>query len=177
MICVVIKGPTFEKAQQQIESAFPIADLFELRLDLFDTLEIIPLKKLKQSYSKPLIFTLRSALQSGAYKEDEEERLRMLKCLASLKPDYLDLEYHVPEHFVKDIANQYPEIKLILSYHDFEKTPLDLDALQEKIEIKPPCLYKLALMPQSTNDTLRLLCWKKSKLNHLLSLAWVLMVS
>ncbi len=163
MICVVIKGPTIEDAYQQITQALTHADLVELRLDYFSHLDFTALKKLRSHFSIPMIFALRSASQGGEYKKSEANRLADIRHLAQLKPAYLDLEYHVPLHFIEEIASQYPDSKLILSYHHFEETPQndDLEKIYQNMRSIPACFYKIAVTAQNSLDAMRLLCWSK----------------
>ncbi len=121
MICVVIKGPTFEEAHQQISKALAYADLVELRLDCFTLLDLAALKTLRSHFSIPMIFTLRSQMQGGSYTQSEENRLADLRRLIELKPEHLDLENHVSPRFIEEVSSQCPEIKLILSYHNLQK--------------------------------------------------------
>ncbi|MEI8364918.1 MAG: shikimate dehydrogenase [Parachlamydiaceae bacterium] len=162
MICVVITGPSFEEAHRQISQALEDADLVELRLDCFTSLDIRALEKLRSQFTLPMLFTLRSQSQGGNYTQTEENRLEDIRLLASLKPEYLDLEFHVPSSFVQEISSQYPEIKIILSYHNFTETPLDLEGLYQEMQKTPAFYYKIAVTPQHCLDTMRLLCWTKS---------------
>lgn len=162
MLCIPIKGPSIEEAYQQISQALSYADLVELYLDSFSQRDLNSLKKLRANFSIPMIFTLRSRQQGSRDTQSEEERLEEMRKLASLKPEYLDIEYHVPTEFVKAIASQYPGIRLILSYHDFEKTPQDLTRIYEEMKKTPSFFYKIAVTAQNSLDLLRLLCWKKA---------------
>jgi 3-dehydroquinate dehydratase/shikimate dehydrogenase len=67
MLCVVIKGPTFEEAHQQISKALGFADLVELRLDYFKSLDLSALHNLRTHFSIPMIFALRSQIHGGNY--------------------------------------------------------------------------------------------------------------
>jgi 3-dehydroquinate dehydratase/shikimate dehydrogenase len=158
MICVVIKGPTLLQAREQIKRARQHADLVELRLDLFSEWDLESLKNL----SVPAIFTLRPQDQGGQFKGSEQERLNILKKLATLKPEYLDLEHSVPLSFIHEIKAVHPGVKLILSYHNFTETPKDLDGLYRKMRPIPADFYKIALTPNNPADTLRLILWAKS---------------
>lgn len=169
MLCVVIKGPSFEEAEQQITKALESADLVELRLDYFKMVDIDALKKLRVQFSIPMIFTLRSSLQGGNFSQSEESRLETIQRLAALKPEYLDLENHVSPKFIAEISLQHPEIKLILSYHNFEETPEDLEGLYQEMRKTPACFYKIAVTSRNCLDALRLLCWAK-KMNSSQSL-------
>ncbi len=167
MICAVIKGPTFEDASQQISQAIAgDANLVELRLDAFKSLDASGITQLRSKFSIPMIFTLRSTTHGGSCTLSEHERLNTIQNLASLIPEYLDIESHVPSEFIKNISCQYPKIKLMLSFHDFNQTPHDLEAIYQQMQKISADLYKVAVKANSTLDAFRLLCWsyKKPKL-------------
>jgi 3-dehydroquinate dehydratase / shikimate dehydrogenase len=171
MICVVIKGPSLEDVYRQISAAFAYADLVELRLDCFALLDMTALKKLRSHFSIPMIFTLRSQQQGGSYPQSEENRLIEICRLCALKPEYLDLESHVSPSFIKEIASQYPEIKVILSHHDFETTPKNLDKLYQKMKIVPAHFYKIAVTPQNCLDAMRFVCWANKTNDQLIAIS------
>lgn len=169
MLCASINGPSFKEAHQQISNIFALADCIELRLDSFDTYDCASIKKLRSHFSLPMIFTLRNQLQGGKYKGSEDARLSDIRHLASLEPEYLDIESHVPTHFIEEIAARHPNIKIILSYHDFERTPEDLEGLYHKMKKTPAFFYKIAVTPQNCVDALRLLCWTRSSDDSLIT--------
>lgn len=161
MICVVIKGPTFEEACRQVSKAVAYADLVELRLDCFESLNLAALKILRSYFSIPMIFTLRSQIQGGSYKQSEENRLADIRNLVMIKPEYLDLENHVSACFIEEISSQFPEIKLVLSYHNFTETPKDLEGLYQEMRKIPAFFYKIAVTAKNCLDALRFICWAK----------------
>ncbi|HSW72963.1 MAG TPA: shikimate dehydrogenase [Chlamydiales bacterium] len=145
MLVAVIKDP------KDVEKAIPYADALEFRLDY--SLKLVELRsKVKQKK----LFTLRKKEHGGVYQKSEEERLKELEHLASLKPDFLDIESDVPLSFLKKIRDLYPEIQLIISHHDFEKTP-DLFALLQEMEKPFYAIYKIACKANSASDLLRML--------------------
>ncbi len=167
MICTVIKGPTFQAALEQIEtSQQQSADYVELRLDLFEQWDVESLKKLRATCFIPMIFTLRDQTQGGAYRYSEKNRLARLQQLAALHPDYIDLEAHVPASFIEELGQAYPKIKLIISYHNFDTTPLDLDHIYKQMQRPQAAFYKIAVAANESTDALRLLCWKKQQAHH-----------
>ncbi len=170
MICVAIKGPSFQEAAQQIENALDHASLIELRLDLFHEWNEEKLQDLRATYAIPMIFTLRSKIQGGEYVGTEELRQKDLMRLAQLEPEYLDLESHLPVHFVKEIAARHPDIKCIVSYHDFSHTPSDIESIYHQLTKMPASLYKIALQANNSIDAMRLLCWSKGK-NNLIAIS------
>lgn len=173
MICAVIPGPNFADVQQQIVHATAVADVIELRLDNFFSSGDLPtLVALRKTYAIPMIFTLRSRQQGGCYQLSEEQRLKDIALLAQLKPKYLDIESHVDEEFVERIASLHPEIKIIISYHDYTQTPPDFNTVFHNMQRKSATLYKLAFQAESTIDAIRLLCWLKSrKHNNVIAIA------
>lgn len=171
MICVVIKGPTFEEAYQQISKAVVYADLVELRLDCFTSLDLYALKILRSHYFIPMIFTLRSHIQGGSYTQPEEQRLADIYRLIELKPEYLDLENHVSAGFIAEISSQCPEIKLVLSYHNFTETPEDLEGIYQEMKKTSAFFYKMAVTAKNCLDALRLVCWAKKSDDKLIAIS------
>src|SRR5687767_12731346 len=105
MLCSVIEGPSFEEAKNQIEMAIGHADLFEFRLDLWNSLErVAELKSLTKGF---VIFTLRSSLQGGGWRGVEKERYCLLQHLAHLMPDYIDLEYDIDPEFAHQLMADF----------------------------------------------------------------------
>lgn len=149
MLAAVIKDP------QEIEKALPLANILEFRLD-----HCSELKGLKRKVKKKIIFTLRKKEQGGVYEKSEEERLKEIEHLASLKPDFLDIESDVPLVFLQKIKEKYPEIQLIISHHDFTKTP-DLFTLLQEMEKPFDAIYKIACLANNASDLLRMLSFIK----------------
>jgi 3-dehydroquinate dehydratase/shikimate dehydrogenase len=156
MLCAVITGPSEEAIKQQIEKATPHADLLELRWDCFDSLDFIIKTHL------PMIFTLRSRDQGGYYKKSEESRFHDIERLLDQKPKFLDLEYYVSSKLIETLREKYPKIEIILSYHDFDKTPYDLNEILLSLKEKPADFYKIATMANSTIDALRMMIFSKN---------------
>lgn len=164
MLCVVIKGPLFSDAYRQVGEALLYADLIELRLDYFTSLSLTRLKEFCSQFALPMIFTLRSQLDGGGYKQSEEKRLAQILVLAELLPAYLDLEHRVSSDFIREIAAHYPSIRLIRSYHDCIKTPeyAELEAIYAEMQDPRVSLYKIAAHANHHLDAMRLLCWNRA---------------
>ncbi len=169
MICIAIKGPTLIDARKQLEEALPFADLVELRLDGFTNLDIDGLRNLRLAFPIPMIFTLRSHQQGGSYSQSEERRLADIRLLAELKPEYFDLENDVPPVFINEMSTFHPEIKMILSYHNFNEIPHDHDDIFHKMQKSPAHYYKIAVTPSNCIETLKFIAWAK-KSNHLIGI-------
>lgn len=155
MICVPIKGPSFEEAYTQIRQAIRYADMVELRLDYFDTLDFDALKRVKRAFAIPMIFALKGPVQGGCFKGLECERLALIRQLAELKPEYIDLESHIDAKYVGQLHALHPEIRLIISYHDYKQTPEDIFAIFNQMPKESFCLYKIAVTANSSNDAIK----------------------
>lgn len=163
MICVVIKGPGFDDIRKQIADAIKYAQIIELRIDYFNAITQEEWIALKQEFSIPMIFTLRSADQGGVYDVSEAERLERILTLAELLPEYLDLESQVPSEFIIQFQIKFPSIKIILSYHDFQQTPENLDIIFDQMRQRPAFLYKIAVAANQSTDCMRFLTWAQSR--------------
>lgn len=126
-----------------IEAARGVADIVELRLDLFKSL---PSVAEVQHIEKPLILTIRRKEEGGAFEGDEEQRLEIFNSFLEVV-HYVDVEYNSDEQFFK------LPCKIIESYHNFEETP-SYDYLKDLVENKKGDIFKVACLGQSRQDVL-----------------------
>ena len=163
MLCVTIKGPTFDEAAQQILSVPLAVNLLEFRLDCFEGITPALLQNLREIRALPVIFTLRDPRQGSTYSKTEETRLKAIEEYAKLNPEYFDLEYTCPQEFVVNFITQHPHIKIIYSYHNFEETPRDLESIYDRLKTTPAHIYKIAAYCHNSIDALRLMLFCKNK--------------
>jgi len=163
MICAVIRGPTIKEARHQIASALPHVDLVELRLDYFQQRDCFALKQIQKAFDIPMIFTLRSRKEGGVSILTEEERLLEIAQLATLEPDYLDIERDVSPAFITSLQSRHPNIKWILSHHRYEEASNHLDAIYAWMREVPAHLYKIALQAEDAIGVLRAMHWLKNQ--------------
>ncbi len=158
MLVATIAAKNYAQAQQMLQTATESAvDCVELRLDYFTKLDLGQIQQLCTEYSIPKIFTLRKKSQGGFYEGTETERLSLIEKLIELEPEYFDIEYDVPHEFVQKIHQAYPQVQLVSSYHDFDKTPENLEQILEQMQKQEISVYKIAGKANSTLDTLRML--------------------
>ena len=162
MLFVSIPGPSFAQAVQQVQNAEMCADGAELRLDLFENLDLEQIRRLLEKSKLPMIFTLRRKDQGGRFVGPEETRFSWLEKLCSLKPAYVDLEWDIPMLFIKQLHTKFPAIKFISSYHNFTIIP-DLEEVFVKMRSPHVRFYKIAIPASSTIDALKLLSFAKAK--------------
>ena len=153
MQIAIITGPTYEIASKRILMANTQKDGVELRLDLFQEINLSDLKQLKNSITGKVIFTLRHRRNGGGFLGGEEKRLKVAKDLLSLEPDYFDFECDTNLSFL----DETPLSKIIFSYHDFLSTPKHLDLILKKMLHPIPYAYKICTTATSLSDSYKML--------------------
>ncbi len=145
MICIPILSDT---AIEDIKKANKIADIIELRLDLISKPDI---KKLIESAEKPVIVTNRA----------KNNKLESLKKAADLGADYVDIEIDAD---YKQVIENKKDSKVIVSYHNFDETPSNLDEICNNLVSTDADIIKIATKANKLSDNLRILkLIKKSK--------------
>ncbi|MEM7174617.1 MAG: shikimate dehydrogenase [Chlamydiota bacterium] len=156
-----------QQIQRAIQRHSTDADLIEWRLDLLEGVDKPTLAQLKQAAQLPSIFTL-GPLDTHTKKEQLFEVL-------ALRPTYLDLAWNTPLSLVRQICRAYPSLQIIASYHHFEKTPPDLEAIFCAMRRFPAAIFKLATTARSTLDALRMLRFVAQKRAQGISIAGMCM--
>ena len=143
------------------------AEMIEWRVDTFDGVESPNavrevLGELKALVKETiLVFTFRSKEQGGQRSLDSEKIYDLHQVAAESKVvDFIDLEYFYTEDADVEIYSlQKMGAKVITSHHDFNETPSSnvLFMLLEQMKHSNADIVKLAMMPQNTEDVLRLL--------------------
>ena len=132
MICAVIRSETSGQAIAEMEEARRLgADLCELRADYLKDPDLAGILKAKPL---PVLVTVRPKWEGGRYEGDESLRLGMLEDACLHGADYVDVEFRAYKDFNRR------ESKLIVSYHDFEKVPDDLEKTARKMALLEPFL-------------------------------------
>lgn len=166
-ICVPVQGKSKKEILEQMDSisGFP-CDLIEWRSDSFENVErdleeILEVLKKKRK-EKPLIFTYRT-LREGGYGKNDAKICKDLgvRAIQSGNIDLLDVEYSMKEMDAKEMMKKAHTfgIKVIVSSHDFEKTPTVEEMIRKMCHMQETGadLIKQAVMPHSKEDVLKLL--------------------
>lgn len=131
------------------------ADLTEMRLDYIG--RSIDLRRLLANRFTPVLITCRRREDGGRWDKTEDERLMILRTAIASGVDYVDLE--------ADIANSIPRYgstKRIVSLHNFEVTPQDLQEIHRELADMDADIVKIATMANSFDDCLRMMQLVKS---------------
>ena len=167
MICIPIAASTGVEVLSDLEKAENVADLIELRLDLLprDTWLLL-LNQLK----KPLIVTLRPERQGGRFKGEEAERIGLLEGVLSFKPAFIDVEWDTPKELIESLRRKKNgETRLILSYHDFQGTPDDLEGIWKRIDSLNPDLIKIVTYATRIEDNAKILKFAQNHRNKIIA--------
>jgi 3-dehydroquinate dehydratase/shikimate dehydrogenase len=117
----------------------------------------------------PVILTIRSAAEGGAWTGDEAERVALLEHLGLLLPGFVDVECavwqrsanvrqkiglvaDVPGYAADRVRNQ-----LIVSHHDNRATPVDLAPVFQALVATPGHVHKAVFTARDSRDALRVL--------------------
>jgi len=138
-------------AQSPILSAAKGGESFavELRLDAIQTPD---LARLLARPPCPLIVTCRPKREGGLYDGPEQPRLELLRQAARLGADYIDVEH---DAFVP--LGPVAPAKRIVSYHNFQETPPDLDAVHDRLARLGADVVKIAVTANHILDTVPVL--------------------
>ena len=130
--------------------------LVELRLDFLrrepDLNRLIPVRP------TATVVTVRRQQDGGLWKDTEEKRLTLLRTAIAAEPEFVDLEV--------DIADQIPpfgKTRRIISYHNTETMPTNLEGLHREMSAKKPYFIKIAVTPRSFDEMYRFLNFIRTK--------------
>ena len=151
MICATIARTRHRMMVAEYQAAAEQgADLVELRLDFLR--RPADLGRLLERRPCPVIATCRRPQDGGRFKEPEEKRQLILRSAIAAAVDYVDLE--------SDIAGQIPRFgksKRIVSYHNFQTTPQNLEAIHSQMIALDPDIIKIVTMAEGPSDNVRML--------------------
>lgn len=169
LICLPLVAADQADLMDQARGAAALApDLVEWRADGFEGLDtpdslVRILADLRTAIGDlPLIFTCRRGEEGGFGAIDEDVRLRInLAAVASGRIDLLDTELAGGADFIAAVreACRRAGVRLILSWHDFEKTP-PAAAIVDRLaraEALGADIAKAAVMPLDGEDVFTLL--------------------
>lgn len=125
-------------------------DLVELRVDFIG--RAIDLSRLLKDRPTPIVLTARRREDGGRWMKSEKERLMLLRSAIASGVDYIDLE--------ADVASQIPRYgntKRVISYHDFDETPDNLEEIHAAMSEEDADIVKIATMANRFSDNMRMI--------------------
>ena len=146
LLCVSITTSTVEETLKVLHAPGRAFDVAELRLDYIQSPD---LPRLLEGRPCPVIATCRPTREGGRWTGDEGRRLELLAEADRLGADYVDIELDALPHY-----HRQGRAGLIVSYHNYDETPGDLQAIARRIEATDADVVKLATMATSLADNL-----------------------
>ncbi len=170
-ICVPIVGENRESILEQARAIKELpADLVEWRVDHLNNVSSLSLLTVLTFLSElrnelgdlPLLFTFRTKREGGEKSISPQAYLELYRTiLSSGLIDLLDVELFQGDEIVTKLLDEAHAkgVKVILSSHDFQKTPPEEELLDrlDKMEDLGGDILKIAVMPEDTKDLLTLL--------------------
>lgn len=145
-ICVSLTESTVDGMLAAMRKAPPEVDLFELRLDYLQELD---LARLLSGRTRPVIVTNRPVRQGGRWAGSEQLRIWFLRQAVQLGADYVDAE----DDSVAELGPKGSS-RLIISHHDLDRTPQDLRPLYRRLAGLGADIVKVVTTARSIEDTL-----------------------
>lgn len=159
-VCVALGFPTAAELSGAAEREYKNGNTFlEFRLDyLRDPASGVQLiQDLRAKYSNAQILaTCRHKKNRGAFEGGIEEQIAVLRGAANAGSAAVDLEIESAESAESAVMRLRERAPLIVSYHDFERTP-PLAAVLRRLQRVPADAYKMAVTAQKPSDNLRVL--------------------
>ena len=152
MICIPIIANNLDDALRDMTEASKVADIVELRIDY---IKGVDLKRLLEKRTKPVIVTNRPVREGGKFNGSEEERIALLKLAIRLQADYVDIEHDSIQHISRGMEHHAPT-KLIVSYHNFSKTPDNLTDIYKKLSQSGADIVKIVTHANNITDNVRI---------------------
>ena len=126
------------------------ADLVELRLD---TVADPDVAGALADRAQPVVVTCRPAWEGGAFAGSEVERRRILLDACRLGAEYVDVEQRA--EFAAELLDVRGGRGVVLSFHDFDGVPADLEARYRSLRATGAEVVKIAATAGSLAEALR----------------------
>jgi len=169
LICIPLVAADKQELLDQAGLLLPLSpDLVEWRVDGYQGVEdtekcLAALDALRLALGEvPLIFTCRIQAEGGLQPMAPKTRLALIEAaIRSGGVDIVDVELMNDDGYIDAVRRAAGEndVKMILSHHDFKKTP-DQDGIVDKLiqaQTSGADIAKVAVMPTGYADVLRLL--------------------
>lgn len=147
MLILVLNRSSYFENIALIEQKKRDVDGYELRIDLLGKISIPEIEKIRNIAQLPIIFTWKNPLYNKS----------IIQSVARLQPDFFDFDYTTPISVIKEVLSISPITKIIVSIHDYIRTPDDLESLLAQVRCLPADIYKIATFARSVTDSLRMM--------------------
>ena len=172
-ICVSLAAPSKKVLLHHVDRALnESADFVEIRFDFLEPKDIETVLDELKLIANRAIFTLRPVSSGGNFSGTFNERIVLLKKMASFSPMLIDIEFETILHdtniidYFKNQNTQY-----MVSWHDFEGTPPKIKLVKRLKEMhKYSTKIKIVTTAKKSADVWRILDLYSIENNSRLSL-------
>ena len=126
------------------------AELVELRLDYIR--RAVNLKRLLTDRPCPVVATCRRKEDGGRWEGSEADRVMLLRAAIVEGAEYVDLEWDIA-----DKIPRYGSTLRIVSYHNFDETPDDIEEIHHKMTKLDPDIIKITTTANNPIDNFKVL--------------------
>jgi len=148
---ISIIAESMDEVLRDMDEAAKVADIIELRIDCMANPN---LERLLRHSPTPKIVTNRTSYEGGRFQGSEEKRIAYLQEAIALGAEYVDIELIYYRQLKREKRDK---TKLIVSHHNLEETPENLDGIYQRIAEKNPDIVKIATKARNRSDNLRML--------------------
>jgi 3-dehydroquinate dehydratase/shikimate dehydrogenase len=151
-LCATVGGRTMAEVRRARDEASATADLVELRLDGVSDADAATAL---DGRTTPVIVTCRARWEGGAFDGPEDARLAILRDAWTLGAEYVDVE--AAAGFAPQFLDATGGARTILSFHDFDGVPSDLEAGLDRMAATPAAVLKVAVQAAALADAIRVM--------------------
>ncbi|HEY2931375.1 MAG TPA: type I 3-dehydroquinate dehydratase [Acidobacteriota bacterium] len=148
-VCVPLSPASTAECCEKIRRLASNCDLFEIRADAFT--EEPDLDVIFRAAERPLIWTHRNTAEGGKNNPRQNRRLAEYRSALQRGASLVDVEWRSGLAQELDAGE-----RTVLSFHDFEKTPVDILSIVRQMAAMPRAIIKVATRVQQTRDMLAL---------------------
>lgn len=154
-ICTPVIGNTLEKFLENLQKIQKISKFVELRVDYIKNLSETNVETIKENTKVDSIFTCRKKEEGGFFEGTEEERRAILKKAIDAQFDFVDIELSTMK---QEEIPKHGNTKIIVSYHNFEKTPSywDMQSIIYEMNTYKPDVLKIATMMKEEYESTKI---------------------
>ena len=155
-ICVPIKKKRQSEAVKALKLIKGKADLAEIWLDQIGDLD---LKSLISKSPVPLVCVYKRKADKGSFKGSYGAMSEALIIACNAGANYIDIPFSMPEKLNKKVVKKADKTKIIISHHNYQKTPSSEGLLKKARAMKRrgADIVKIATRARSLSDTLTII--------------------
>ncbi|MBM4043329.1 MAG: shikimate dehydrogenase, partial [Planctomycetes bacterium] len=146
LLCVSLTTETAEQTLAALHAPSRAFDVAEVRLDYVRDPDV---RRLLEGRPCPVIITCRPVREGGRWAGDEGQRIELLEEADRLGADFVDVELEALPRF-----RRQGRARIIVSYHNFQETPAEIEAIASRMEHAEADIVKVATHARSLLDNL-----------------------